>query len=122
MERANGSVGETARGRRRETAMARPTTGRAKNSARRELNFYIKRIRAGFEPFRGPSHPLALANQVDGSEWRIGGATLTARLKTGADLFSPLGKSWARRVFRPTGRGLAIAYTPLRPDADTSRH
>ncbi|HXM03280.1 MAG TPA: hypothetical protein VN939_11795 [Chthoniobacterales bacterium] len=102
--------------------MARPTTGRAKNSARRELNFYIKRIRAGFEPFRGPSHPLALANQVDGSEWRIGGATLTARLKTGADLFSPLGKSWARRVFRPTGRGLAIAYTPLRPDADTSRH
>jgi hypothetical protein len=72
MERANGSVGETARGRRGETAMARPTTGRAKNSARRELNFYLKRIRAGFEPFRGLSHPLALANQVEGSEWRIG--------------------------------------------------
>jgi hypothetical protein len=32
----------------------------------------VRRIRAGFEPFRGLSHPLALANQVEGSEWRIG--------------------------------------------------
>jgi hypothetical protein len=39
--------------------------GRAKNSARRKLNFYIERIRAGFEPFRGAWHPLALANQVE---------------------------------------------------------
>jgi hypothetical protein len=68
-----------------ERAMARPTTGRAKNSARRELNFYIKRIRAGFEPFRRawPWHPLALANQAAGSEWRIGGGMRTAQNRRG---------------------------------------
>jgi hypothetical protein len=98
-----------------EWAMARPTTGRAKNSALRELNFCIKRIRAGFEPFRGAWHPLALANQAEGSEWRIGGGTLTARLKNGAALFSPLDKSWARRVFRPTDRlALPFAHSPIR--------
>jgi hypothetical protein len=37
------------------------------------------------------------------------------RLKTGAEQFQRLAISGARRVFRPTGRGLSLAPSPIRP-------
>src|SRR5260370_2937975 len=44
--------------------------------------------------------------------WR--GGTSTERLKTGAEQFSRLATCSARRVFRPTGRGLSFAHSPTR--------
>jgi hypothetical protein len=106
MERANGRNGERVNGRRQGPRPVGRETRRAES-----LIFCIKRIRAGFELFRGTWHPLALANRAGVPNGES--AVVCVRLKTGAGLFSRLTKSWARRVFRLTGRG--PGHRPIAP-------
>jgi hypothetical protein len=85
---------------------ARPTVGRAKNSARPGF-FYVQLARAGFEPRRGIATSLASMVLRTTRSCTLQRARMAQIRRVDVDRN---GASWARRDFRPTDHGLRFAH------------